>query len=67
VFLVNSRFTRLLEIRRERSLAGFTIFRSYGAILQSSFDTVFPCVLAYDASLSVLIFSTIRTRYFLAP
>lgn len=56
VFLLNSRFSRFRDAKKIpfRSFSRLTIFRSYGAILQSSFDTVFLLVLAFDAIPPVL-------------
>lgn len=41
-----------------------TIFLSYGAILQSSFDTIFSIVLAYNASPPVSVLGTVDTPHF---
>lgn len=41
-----------------------TIFLSYGAILQSSFDTIFSIVLAYNASPPVSVLGTVDNPHF---
>jgi hypothetical protein len=54
-------------VRTRKSGPQLTIFRSYGAILQSSFGAVLSIVLAYDASPPVSVFSTVKYPPFLAP
>jgi len=65
VFLVNSRLFRVPLTYLQPAVNSFTISRSYGANLQSSFDTVYPSVLAFYASPSALIFSTVFCALFL--
>ena len=60
MFLVNSRLFRVSLTCLQLAVNSFTISLSYGANLQSSFDTVNPNVLAFYASPSVLIFSTVH-------
>ena len=44
----------------------FTIFLSYGAILQSSFDTIIPIVLAFNASPPVSVLGTVNVTYLIS-
>jgi len=58
VFLVNSRLSRFPRPKRKHLsyTPRFTIFRSYGAILQSSFDIIISIVLAFNAGPPVSVF-----------
>ena len=68
VFLVNSRPFHFIDlvIRRISPNVQATISRSYGVILQSSFDKFVPIDLAYYADPSVLSSSTVGISLFLA-
>jgi len=49
--------------RQQSRAVRLTIFRSYGAILQSSFDIIVSIVLAYNASPPVSVLGTVGNAF----